>query len=145
MLTIKEKFSLRTGYSDHSEGNIVAISAAALGAEIIEKHFTLDKSFEGPDHKASLDSIELKEMISSIREVEKILGDGIKKPTETELKNRLTSYKSIIASKDIALGEEFTQDNLSLKRPGTGISPMKYWSLLGKKSKKNYKAEDLIK
>jgi len=145
MLTIKEKFSLRTGYSDHSEGNIVAISAAALGAEIIEKHFTLDKSFEGPDHKASLDSIELKEMISSIREVEKILGDGIKKPTETELKNRLTSYKSIIASKDIALGEEFTQDNLSLKRPGTGISPMKYWRLLGKKSKKSYKAEDLIK
>ena len=145
MLTIKEKFSLRTGYSDHSEGNVVAISAAALGAEIIEKHFTLDKSFEGPDHKASLDPIELKEMISSIREVEKVLGDGVKKPTETELKNRLTSYKSIIASKDIALGEEFTQENLSFKRPGTGISPMEYWSFLGKKSKKNYKAEDLIK
>jgi len=145
MLTIKEKFSLRTGYSDHSEGNVVAISAAALGAEIIEKHFTLDKNFEGPDHKASLDPIELKEMISLIREVEKALGDGLKKPTEIELKNRLTSYKSIIASKDIALGEEFTVDNLSFKRPGTGISPMEYWNLLGKKSKQNYKAEDLIK
>ena len=145
MLTIKEKFSLRTGYSDHSEGNVVAISAAALGAEIIEKHFTLDRTLEGPDHKASLDPNELKEMVFSIRDVEKALGDGVKKPTKTELINRLTSYKSIIASKDIALGEEFTHENLSFKRPGTGISPMEYWSLLGKKSKKNYKAEDLIK
>src|SRR3989304_6696202 len=126
MLTIKEVFNVHIGYSDHTIGIEIPIAATALGATIIEKHFTLDKNMEGPDHKASLDPDELTVMVRSIRNIEKALGNGIKKPSPSELKNRVIARKSIVAYKDIIQGEVFSCENLTVKRPGTGINPMKW-------------------
>ncbi|MGP1488449.1 MAG: N-acetylneuraminate synthase [Peptoanaerobacter stomatis] len=144
MLTIKDKFDVNIGYSDHTKGIEIPISAVALGATVIEKHFTLDKNMQGPDHKASLEPHELKKMVESIRNVESALGDGIKRLAESEKKNISVARKSIIAKRDIKKGEIFTQENLTVKRPGNGISPMKWFEILGQKAIKDFKEDELI-
>lgn len=144
MLTIKKKLRVEVGYSDHTQGIEVAIAAAALGAKVIEKHFTLDKDMQGPDHKASLEPHELKEMARAIRNIEKALGNGIKRPSLSELKNINIVRKSIVAAKDIRKGEFFTDENITVKRPGTGISPMRWDKVIGKKAKRNFKEDELI-
>lgn len=144
MQTLKEKFNQKIGYSDHTLGIEVPIAAVALGAEIIEKHFTLDKSMIGPDHKASLNPIELKNMIDSIRNIETALGSANKFVTESELKNKNIARKSIVAKKNISQGEVFTEDNLAIKRPGNGISPMKWDEVVGKIAKKEFVEDELI-
>ena len=138
-------FDLDIGYSDHTNGILIPIAAAALGATIIEKHFTIDKNMTGPDHKASLDPEELGNMVKSIRLVEKSMGDGKKKPAPSEINNMPVARRSLVALKKINLNEVFTTDNLGIKRPGTGLSPMLYWSYLGQKSKNIYIADELIK
>lgn len=132
------------GYSDHTVGIEVPIAAVALGAVVIEKHFTLDRTMEGPDHKASLEPDELKAMVSAIRNIEKSLGDGEKKRTESEAKNCAVARKSIVAKCKIQKGETFTEENLTVKRPGTGISPMKWYEVLGTKAEHDYEADELI-
>jgi len=132
MQTMRTGFGLQTGYSDHSEGIIVPIAATAMGAAVIEKHFTLDRTLPGPDHKASLEPDELKAMVKAIRTVEQSMGDGLKGPLPSELKNRPIARKSLITKKDIKQGEQFSEENLTVKRPGTGISPMRYWSVIEK-------------
>jgi len=144
MLTIKEAFKVKVGYSDHTLGIEVPIAAVALGASVIEKHFTLDKNMEGPDHKASLEPHELKAMIDAIVNIEKALGNGIKKPSKSELKNKDIARKSIVAKREIKKGEIFTEDNITVKRPGTGISPMRWYEVLGKVAPKDYKEDELI-
>lgn len=144
MLTIKEAFKVKVGYSDHTLEIEVPIAAVALGASVIEKHFTLDKNMEGPDHKASLEPHELKAMIDAIRNIEKSLGDGIKKPSKSELKNKDIARKSIVAKREIKKGEIFTEDNITVKRPGNGISPMRWYEVLGKVALKDYKEDELI-
>lgn len=144
MQTIAEIFNLPVGYSDHTEGIVVSVAAAAMGAVVIEKHFTLDRNMEGPDHKASLVPDELKALVQSVREVEMALGNGKKIPSECERKNADVARKSIVANKYIKAGEIFTEDNISVKRPGTGISPMKWNSVLGKVAPCDFKADDLI-
>ncbi len=144
MHAMREVFGLDIGYSDHSEGITVPISAATLGAVLLEKHFTLDKNLPGPDHKASLDPDELKDMISAIRIVEKILGDPIKKPTFSEIGNREIARRSLVAAKNIDEGASFTEKNLTMKRPGTGISPMRYWDFLGTRSTQSYNEDEVI-
>ncbi|RXF01991.1 N-acetylneuraminate synthase [Pseudoalteromonas sp. PS5] len=144
MSTMSDSFKLAVGYSDHSEGITVPIAAVAKGAVLIEKHFTVDKSLPGPDHKASLDPAELKGMVEGIRTVEKALGDGIKGPRPSEVKNKTVARKSLVAAKDIALGDIFNEDNLTVKRPGNGVSPIKYWSYLGCQSQRAYKIGELI-
>ena len=144
MLTIKDKFDVNIGYSDHTKGIEIPISAVALGATVIEKHFTLDKNMQGPDHKASLEPHELKKMVESIRNVESALGDGIKRLAESEKKNISIARKSIIAKRDIKKGEIFTQENLTVKRPGNGISPMKWFEILGQEAIKDFKEDELI-
>lgn len=144
MDTMKDAFKLAVGYSDHSEGIIVPVAAVAKGAVLIEKHFTVDKNLPGPDHKASLDPQELKAMVDGIRTVEKVLGDGIKGPRPSEVKNKSVARKSLVAANSIAAGELFNESNLVVKRPGNGISPIKYWHYLNKPSGKNYQAGDLI-
>lgn len=144
MNTIKDTFDVEVGYSDHTLGIEVPIAAVSLGAKIIEKHFTLDKNMQGPDHKASLESKELQEMVKSIRNIEKALGDGIKTPSNSELKNIEIVRKSIVANKKIKKGEILTVENLGIKRPATGISPMKWYDVLGTVAKKDYEEDDLI-
>ncbi len=144
MDTMKDAFKLEVGYSDHSAGIVVPIAAVAKGAVLIEKHFTVDKSLPGPDHKASLDPIELKEMVDGIRTVEKVLGDGIKGPRPSEVKNKAVARKSLVAATGIVAGELFNTENLAIKRPGNGINPIKYWHYLNKPSGKNYKVGELI-
>jgi len=132
MLTLRDRFGLRTGYSDHTTGIEVAVAAVALGAEIIEKHFTLDRSMEGPDHKASLEPDELKAMVSAIRHVSAaIAGDGTKSPVAAERKIAAVARKSIVAKRPIAKGELLSVDNLATRRPGTGLSPMKWDIVVG--------------
>ena len=143
MVTMRNSFQLKTGYSDHSEGIVSPIVAVALGAILIEKHFTLDKHSKGPDHQASLNPSELARMVKAIRMTEKVMGSGIKKAAPSELKNKLIARKSIIAAKNIKKGDIFTKDNLTIKRPGTGISPMKFWEIVGKESKVNF-AKDMV-
>lgn len=145
MKTLKDAFKLPVGYSDHSEGIVVPIASVALGAGIVEKHFTLDKNMEGPDHKASLEPDELMQMCDAIRQVEKISGDGIKGPFCTEYKNRAIARKSITASKNIKKGEVFSTDNICIKRPGNGLNPYKYWEILGKEATKDIIGDELIK
>ena len=135
---------LAVGYSDHSEGISVPVAAVARGACLIEKHFTLDKNMEGPDHKASLDPSELISMIQAIRNVEFALGDGIKGPRPSEINNKTIARKSIVAARDIAIGAVFCELDLSVKRPGLGDSPFTYWSLQGKTASRSYKEGDLI-
>jgi N,N'-diacetyllegionaminate synthase len=144
MLTIKEAFKVKVGYSDHTLGIEVPIAAVALGASVIEKHFTLDKNMEGPDHKASLEPHELKAMIDAIRNIEKALGNGIKKPSKSELKNKDIARKSIVAKREIKKGEIFTEDNITVKRPGNGISPMRWYEVLGKVASRDYEEDELI-
>jgi len=144
MLTIKNCFDINIGYSDHTNGIEVPIAAVAIGAKVIEKHFTLDRNMEGPDHKASLQLDELKLMVDSIRNIEKALGNGIKKPSFSELKNKNVARKSIVATKNIQKGELFTVENIGIKRPGTGISPMRWDEILGRTAVKDFEKDDLI-
>jgi len=144
MQTIREAFGIKIGYSDHTNGIEVPIAAAAMGATVIEKHFTLNKMMEGPDHKASLEPYELNAMVSAIRNIEKALGDGIKKPSKSEIKNIPIARKSIIASRPIQEGEIFDIKNLTVKRPGTGISPMQWDSIIGTIATKNYAKDELL-
>lgn len=144
MLTLRQCFGVRVGYSDHTKGIEVPIAAVAMGAEIIEKHFTLDKNLPGPDHVASLEPHELKSMVDSIRNIEMALGNGIKKVSSSEQKNISIARKSIIAACEIKKGEVFTEDNLTVKRPGNGISPMKWDEILGKTAKRDFVEDDLI-
>lgn len=144
MTTLENAFRLKTGYSDHSQGLVVSLSAVALGACVIEKHFTLDQNMDGPDHKASLDPKELNELVKSVRQVELALGDGIKRVQSSELSNRKIVRKSLVARKAIAKGELFTPDNLTQKRPGTGLSPMKYWDLIGNRATRSYEVDEVI-
>lgn len=144
MMTMKEKFNLSIGYSDHTIGIEIPISAVAMGATIVEKHFTLDRNMEGPDHQASLEPDELRAMVQSIRHVEKAMGDGVKQPAESEKKNIFIARKSIVAEKKIRAGELFTTDNLTVKRPGNGISPMKWFDVLGKKALRDFEEDELI-
>ncbi|OGU78035.1 MAG: N-acetylneuraminate synthase [Stygiobacter sp. RIFOXYC12_FULL_38_8] len=144
MLTIKNAFDVKVGYSDHTKGIEVPIAAVVLGAEVIEKHFTLDRNMEGPDHKASLEPDELKLMVQSIRNIEKALGSGIKKPSPSELKNKPIARKSLIAIKEIKKGEFFSEENIGIKRPGNGISPMRWDEVVGSVANKEFSADDLI-
>lgn len=144
MLMLKEKFNTPVGYSDHTRGIEVSVAAVAMGATVIEKHFTLDRSMEGPDHKASLEPHELKAMVSAIRNVELAMGDGVKKPTQSEMKNIAVVRKSIVASRYIKKGEIFSEDNLTTKRPGNGISPMRWYEVLGQRAVKDFEEDELI-
>tara|TARA_B100000401_G_scaffold172802_1_gene115772 strand:- start:680 stop:1687 length:1008 start_codon:yes stop_codon:yes gene_type:complete len=133
------------GYSDHTLDDIVALSAVSLGAKYIEKHFTLSRKMKGPDHSASMEPKEFKLMVKKIRNIEKILGSKKKFVTKSEKKNRLIARRSIVANSNIRKGEKFSLQNLSIKRPGKGLEPKRIFSLLGKKSKKNYLKDDFIK
>jgi len=144
MATIAEAFDLRAGYSDHTNGIAVPIAAAALGAAVIEKHFTLDRGLPGPDHAASLEPDELNHMVRAIREVELALGAKEKAPAASELHNIAVARKSLTAAAEIAAGAPFTERNLTVKRPGTGASPMRYWDLLGRASDRAYKTDETI-
>lgn len=144
MLTLKEKFSVDVGYSDHTRGIEVPIAAVALGATIIEKHFTLDRNMEGPDHKASLEPDELKQMVKSIRNIEFAMGEKDKKVTNSERKNIEIARKSIVAKCDIEKGDVLTEDNITTKRPGNGISPMRWDEVIGTKAIKDFMADELI-
>lgn len=144
MLAIKMEFGYKVGYSDHTTGITIPIAAVALGAEVIEKHFTLNCMFDGPDHKASIEPNELKLMVESIRNVETSLGDGVKEPTYSERKNIVIARKSIFAKKLIEKGEVFTEDNLTIKRPGNGISPMRWFDVIGKCAIKDFDKDELI-
>ena len=144
MVTMKDHCGVDVGYSDHTEGIEIPIAAVALGASVIEKHFTLDKTMEGPDHKASLEPFELARMISTIRCIEAAMGDGVKKASYSELNNIGVVRKSIIAAKDIKAGEMFSEENLTTKRPGTGISPMMWKDVLGLKAVRDFKQDELI-
>ncbi|MDF2822463.1 MAG: N-acetylneuraminate synthase [Clostridiales bacterium] len=144
MKTIKDTFGLPTGYSDHTIGNEVSIAAVALGAQIIEKHFTLDKDMEGPDHKASMSSEELIYFVKSIRNVENALGSSEKKLSPSEAQNIVAARKSLVANMAIKKGEIFTELNLAVKRPGNGISPVKWFEVLGTTAKRNFVEDELI-
>lgn len=144
MGAISAAFGLPVGYSDHTEGIIIPVAAAACGATIIEKHFTLKKSLPGPDHIASLEPEELTAMVSSVRAVEKALGDGVKGPRSSEVKNRVMARKSIVAANDIALGQLYSEANLGIKRPGGGMNPNRYWELVGQPANKSYKKGEAI-
>lgn len=144
METLRRTFGTRVGYSDHTQGIEVAIAAAAMGADVIEKHFTLDKTLPGPDHVASLDPAELSALVSAVRNIEQALGDGSKHVTDSERANRAVARKSIVAACDIAAGELFGEHNLTVKRPGSGISPMRLPELLGKPSPRAFAADELI-
>lgn len=144
MKTLRETFGYPVGYSDHTQGIEVDLAAAALGASVIEKHFTLDRNLPGPDHKASLEPDELKGMIDGIRKIELALGSAEKRPSEIELKNRYVARKSIVASRCIIKGELFTEENITTKRPGTGINPMRWNEILGMKAIRNFEEDDLI-
>lgn len=144
MLTLKQCFGVRVGYSDHTKGVEVPIAAVAMGAEIIEKHFTLDRTLPGPDHVASLEPKELKAMTVAIRHIEKAVGTGVKKVTASEQKNIAIARKSIIAARNIKAGELFTDENLTAKRPGSGISPMRWDDVVGETAKRNFMEDELI-
>ena len=145
MLSIQDKFGAKIGYSDHTLGIEVPIAAVALGAKIIEKHFTLDRNLPGPDQLASLEPEELKNMVLAIRNIELAIGgSGIKEPSESELKNILIARKSIVAKSNIKKGERFNENNITTKRPGNGVSPMKWDIVLGKVAAKDFEMDDLI-
>ena len=144
MQSIQIELGVAVGYSDHTLGIEVAVAAVAMGATVIEKHFTLDRTLPGPDHKASLEPAELKTMVSSIRNIELALGDRLKQLAPSEAKNILVARKSIVASKDIQIGERFSAENLATKRPGTGISPMRWDEVIGLTANRNYAPDELI-
>ena len=144
MQTIKERFGTQVGYSDHTRGIEVPVAAVALGATVIEKHFTLDRNLPGPDHKASLEPEELKAMVSAIRNIEKALGSTEKKVSDSERKNIAIARKSIVAATDIKKGELLTEENITVKRPGTGISPMRWEEVLGTAAVRDFQEDELI-
>jgi N,N'-diacetyllegionaminate synthase len=144
MRTLQERFGVEVGYSDHTAGIEVPVAAVALGASVIEKHFTLDKHMEGPDHRASLEPGELSSMVASIRNIEKALGNGIKTPSRSERKNIDIARKSIVARCAITKGDLFSEDNITVKRPGNGISPMRWFDVLGKMAKRDFEEDELI-
>jgi len=144
MKTIRNAFKTKVGYSDHTLGIEVPIAAVALGATVIEKHFTLDRAMNGPDHKASLEPNELKAMVKAIRNIEKVLGTGIKEPSKSEIKNMAIARKSLVASKKINRGEVLTEENITSKRPGNGLSPMLWNDVIGRKAIKDFNTDDLI-
>ena len=144
MVTIGNTFDIAYGYSDHTLGIEVDIAAVALGACCVEKHFTLDCTMEGPDHKASLEPDELKAMVKAIRNIELALGSSVKKPSKSEIPNMQIARKSIVAKVDIKKGEIFSADNLTIKRPGNGINPMRWYEIVGTISTKDYKEDELI-
>lgn len=144
MQQIKNKFKVPVGYSDHTPGIEVPIAAVALGASIIEKHFTLDKNMEGPDHRASLEPEELAQMVESIRNIETALGDGEKKVTDSEKENIQVARKSIVAAVPIKQGDMYTEENITVKRPGNGISPMRWKEILGQMADRDYETDELI-
>ena len=145
MLTIKKKFKVNIGYSDHTEGIEASLAAAALGAKVIEKHITLNKNLSGPDHKASITPVELKKLIEGIRKITIALGTGVKKISSSERKNIKIARNSIVAAKVIKKGEKFTKQNLAIKRPGNGISPMQLFNIIGNIAKRNFLKDELIK
>lgn len=144
MVSMKNEFKITVGYSDHTKGIEVPIAAAALGAEVIEKHFTLDRTMEGPDHMASLEPDELKQMVIAIRNVEQALGNGEKSPSPGEIMNQEAARKSLVAASKIQKGEPFSPENLCVKRPGSGISPLRWDEFIGRPSPKNYEKDELI-
>jgi len=144
MQSIGQALGVRVGYSDHTPGIEVAIAATALGASVIEKHFTLDRNLPGPDHKASLEPDELKAMVTAIRNIETALGDGIKRLTPSEARNRPVARKSLVAARPIRAGEAFSEENLAAKRPGTGISPMQWDGIVGRIAGRDYQADEMI-
>ena len=143
--TLQTAFGLKTGFSDHSKGDLAAVAAVALGARVIEKHFTLDKNMPGPDHQASLDFEELREMIAKIRLTEKLLGTGIKQAASAEKSNKGIIRKSLVARKPIAQGEKYSLDNLTVKRPGNGVPALYYWDYIGSEAKEDYQPEEQVK
>jgi N,N'-diacetyllegionaminate synthase len=144
MLTIRDACRVAVGYSDHTRGIEVATAAVALGATVVEKHFTLDTSLPGPDHRASIDPVQLKAMVEAIRNVEKALGDGVKAPSPCELRNAGVVRKSLVAARAIRAGEAFTSENLCVRRPGTGISPMRWDEVLGLRACRDFEAGELV-
>ena len=144
MLTMRDELGVAVGYSDHTMGIEIPVAAVAMGATIIEKHFTLDRTMPGPDHCASLEPDELKAMVSAIRNIEKAMGEGVKKPSPSEAKNTPVARKSIVAKKPIEKGEVFSDENITVKRPGTGISPIEWDRLIGERSNKAYSIDDFI-
>ena len=144
MITMKNELEIPVGYSDHTMGIEIPIAAVAMGARVIEKHFTLDRNMEGPDHKASLEPQELKKMVQAIRNVEAALGDGNKRPSKSEEKNISIVRKSIVAKRDIVKGELFSMDNMTTKRPGNGLSPMCWNEVVGKKAQKDFRRDEFI-
>lgn len=144
MKTLEKQFKLPVGYSDHTVGIEIPIAAVALGAIVIEKHFTLNRNMEGPDHKASLEPDELRDMVKAIRNVEVAMGNGQKIPTPSEEENKIIARKSIVAKCYIRKGETFTEQNITIKRPGNGISPMKWFEVLGKQAKRDFQEDELI-
>ncbi len=144
MQSIQTAFGVAVGYSDHTSGIEVAIAAVAMGASVIEKHFTLDRNLPGPDHKASLEPDEFKAMVTAIRNTEVALGDGVKRLTQSEAKNRPVARKSLVASQAIRAGEVFNERNITAKRPGTGISPMRWDEVIGRTAPRDFVADELI-
>lgn len=144
MNAIRDAFGVKVGYSDHTKGIEIPIAAVAMGATVVEKHFTLDRTMKGPDHEASLEPHELIAMVAAIRQVERALGDGVKAPRGEEVKNLTVVRKSIVASRDIELGEVFSENNLTVKRPGDGVSPMKWDDVVGAVAQRNYRKEEQI-
>jgi len=144
MLTLREKFDCQVGFSDHSVGIHLAVAAVAMGATVIEKHLTIDRDLPGPDHKASLEPNEFKNLVEQVRDLENAFGDGTKRPTEVELKNKKIARRSLVALKAIKTGDVFTSENVSIKRPGTGRSPFEYWSLLGTKATSDIAENEVI-
>jgi sialic acid synthase SpsE len=144
MLSMKAALGVEVGYSDHTQGIEIPVAAVALGARVIEKHFTLDRNLPGPDHKASLEPHELKAMVEGIRNVERALGDGVKRPSPSELKNKPIARKSLVATKPITAGEAFSAENIGAKRPGTGLSPMLWDEIVGRTASKDFAVDELI-
>ena len=144
MLTIRDELEVKVGYSDHTLGIEIPIASVAMGASVIEKHFTLDRGMEGPDHKASLDPCELKAMVNAIRNIENALGDGVKRPSSSEMENKSVARKSIVAARDILEGEILTKEDLVAKRPGTGISPMKWDEIIGTIAQRDFSKDEAI-
>lgn len=144
MYSIRDAMHKEVGYSDHTQGIEVPIAAVAMGATVIEKHFTLDKNMEGPDHKASLNPSELKQMVVAIRNIEQAIGNGLKEPSSSEMANKGVARKSIVASRSIKQGEVFTEENLTTKRPGTGISPMKWYEVIRKVAPRDFSEDEII-
>lgn len=144
MAEMRQRLDVSVGYSDHTQGIEVPIAAVAMGAEIIEKHFTLDCTLPGPDHKASLEPDELKSMVSAIRNVELALGEGHKQVSASESKNKTIARKSIVAACPIKQGEAFTEQNLTVKRPGSGLNPMRWLEVIGQKAVRDFEEDELI-